>query len=127
MKLFLNILFILLAVATVTICAVKPDMHKTVMVYDSAYVVTPQKEVETEKQVIPIMEKPAEVQPVKVEVQTVTEPVKQVKSTSSVAKTVTKTTPKPVSQTQKTVVKTVTKPAVKTETKPARERSRPIA
>ena len=57
MKLILQILFILTIVATVSICAIQPDMHKNVIVYDSAYTIVPEDEVKTETQEIPIMEK----------------------------------------------------------------------
>ena len=58
MKIILNILLILVFLATVSICFTKPDLHKTVLVYDSAYVVTPQEEVNKKTETVPLMEKP---------------------------------------------------------------------
>ncbi len=101
MKIILNILLIALVVATAAICITKPDMHKTLVVYDSAYTIVPEKKVEIEKEVIPIMERPAQQKP---EVKTIDKAVRQVVQTP--VKTV---------QPQKTVVKqTVHKPQVQT-------------
>ena len=58
MKIILNLLLILVIISTVSICFTKPDLHKTVLVYDSAYIVTPQEEIKTEVETVPIMEKP---------------------------------------------------------------------
>ena len=37
MRVILNIILILIVVSTISICAVKPNMHKNIIVYDSAY------------------------------------------------------------------------------------------
>ena len=111
MKLFLQILLILLVVSTVSICVSKPDMHKTLMVYDSAYTLVPEKQVEVEKEDIPIMEKPAE--PVKEVKKVEQQTVSTTKNTSAVTKPV--TTKKTQTAPQK-VVKTETKPIVQTNT-----------
>ncbi len=58
MKIILNLLLILVIISTVSICLTKPDLHKTVLVYDSAYIVMPQEEIKTETESIPLMEKP---------------------------------------------------------------------
>lgn len=56
MKFILNILLILLVVSTIFVCTAKPDMHKTVMVYDSAYKLVHENITESEKKEIPVME-----------------------------------------------------------------------
>ena len=48
MKFILQIILILLIVTTISICAIKPDMHKNVMVYDSAYTPIAEEDVKTE-------------------------------------------------------------------------------
>ena len=126
MRLILQILLILLIVSTVSICVTKPNLHKNIIVYDSAYTLVTEDEVKTETKDIPIMEveiKPVEKttvvekkveptvtttkkQPTNVEKQTVTKP----KQTTTVKQTVTK----PQTQTiTKPVITTVQKPAVK--------------
>ena len=52
------IIFILLLalISSVCICVMKPKMHKTVMVYNTEYVITPAEEQELEKEKIPVME-----------------------------------------------------------------------
>ena len=135
MKQILTLLLILLIVSTLSICALKPDMHKTVFVYDSAYTIVPDEQVKVEEKTIPIMEKPVEPKVVKVTVETpktvevkqtkVQQPVKtqqkqtvkqqtvkqqQQKTQMSQTKTVT-TEQKPFSN--KTETKIVEKPVVK--------------
>ena len=48
MRLTLQILLILLIVSTFSICAIQPDLHKNVIVYDSDYTLVPEQEVTTE-------------------------------------------------------------------------------
>ena len=141
MRVIFQILLILLVVLTFGICIIKPEMHKTVFVYNSDYKLINNEQTTVETKEIPLMEKPAE--PVqtttKVEqkvvstpVQTKTQQVKTVeKKTAQQAKPVTKTTqtnttPKTVktatTQTQpvqkQVKTETQTTPAVKqTETK----------
>ena len=118
MKLILNILLILVIISTISICAIQPEMHKNVIVYDSSYTLVTEQEVKTEIKNVPVMEMP--VKPV----QTITT-VKQ--NVTPITNETTKTqvnTQKP--KTTKTVQKsTINKPAttqipvtkhVKTET-----------
>ena len=115
MKLILQILLILIIVATFSICAIKPDLHKNVIVYDSAYTLVSEEEVKTETKDIPVMEMPsAPVQKTTVVEKEVT-PVTQTKKVqiNNVQKQQ-QTEPK---QLQK-VAQTVTKPKVQTEAKP---------
>ena len=56
MKNFILAILILLVVSTLSICAIKPDMHKTVIVYNSEYTLIPEEVKTVEKEVIPIME-----------------------------------------------------------------------
>lgn len=87
MRILIQILLILLVVSTVSICAIKPEMHKSVIVYNSDYTLVPEEVTVVEKQEIPIMEAP--VQPVqktvkvetKVENPQTTTKVQQVKTT----------------------------------------------
>ena len=58
MRILIQILLILLAVSTISICAIKPDMHKYVMVYNSDYMLVPEEVKMVEKEEIPIMEVP---------------------------------------------------------------------
>ena len=52
----LQILLILAVISTLCICIMKPQMHKSVLVYNSDYIVTPVQETETEVQQVPVME-----------------------------------------------------------------------
>ncbi len=62
-KLIIQILIILAAISTICICAIKPKMHKPVMVYNSDIeVVTDYSSVKIEENNIPIMVQNAEVQ-----------------------------------------------------------------
>ena len=58
MKNFILAILILLIVSTISICAIKPDMHKTVIVYNSDYTLVPEEVKTIEKEEIPIMEIP---------------------------------------------------------------------
>ena len=115
MKLILQILLILLIVATISICAIHPDLHKNVIVYDSNYTLVSEEEVKTETKEIPVMEMPAKPVQTTVKVEQKVEPtVKTTKVQSANVKQNTQTKPK-----QTTVVKqTNTKPAVQQTVKP---------
>ena len=123
MRLILQILLILLIVSTVSICVIKPDLHKNVIVYDSAYTLVTEDEVKTETKDIPVMEvavKPVEKTTVvekKVEPKTET---KKIQTTNVARQTVTK--PKQTTTVKRAVTKpqtqTVTKPVTKTVQKP---------
>ena len=60
MRLILQILLIMLVVSTLSICTIKPKMHKSVIVYDSSYTLVPEKVSEVETKEIPVMEKSVE-------------------------------------------------------------------
>ena len=51
-----QILLMLAIISTLCICIMKPQMHKSVLVYNSDYIITPSQEVETETQQVPVME-----------------------------------------------------------------------
>ena len=115
MRLVLQTLLILIIIATFSICAIQPDMHKNVIVYDSAYTLVPEQEVKTETKNIPVMETPATpVQKTTVAEKKV-EPVTQTKKVQEVnVKKETKTAPKQTT----TVKQNVTQPKTQTVTKP---------
>lgn len=97
MRLILQALFIIVLLSTFSICAIKPDMHKTVFVYDSAYTLVPENKTEVETTTIPIAEMPV---------------IKE-ETVSQKAQTV-KTIEKPVQQTKIIKEQTVSKPKVQT-------------
>ena len=115
MRLILQILLILLILSTVSICVTKPDLHKNIIVYDSAYTLVTEEEVKTDTKDIPVME--VDIKPVekttfvekKVEPKTTTTK----KQTTNTAK---QTVTKPKQTT--TVKQIVTKPQTQTVTKP---------
>jgi len=115
MKLILQILLIFLIVSTVSICTMKPELHKNIIVYDSAYTLVTEDEVKTETKEIPVME--VAVKPV--EKTTVVEKKVEPKVTTSKKQTTNvkqQTVTKPKQTT--TVKQTVTKPQTQTVTKP---------
>lgn len=116
MKLLIQIIAILVVISTVSICALKPEMHKSVLVYNSDYKLVPNEEIKTEKQEIPVMEMPVtpKVETIKQEVQTISVP----KTQKAIQQTVQK--PHTQTKTQTTVKvqpKTTTQMPVKTEVK----------
>lgn len=76
MKTFIQIIVIFLLVSTLCICAIKPEMHKSVLVYNSDYKLVTENDVQVEAEQIPIMEVivQPQVQTVKQNVETVTQP-----------------------------------------------------
>ena len=123
MKLILHTLLILLIIATISICAIQPDLHKNVILYDSAYTLVSEEDVKTETREVPIMEMPAKPVEKTVTVEKKVEPVVQTKKTqTSTAKQQTKTLPKQTAVTTKTTVKpqtqTITKPVTTKVEKP---------
>ncbi len=54
-KLFLQILLIMAIITTACICIMKPQMHKSVLVYNSDYQLVPKQEVVTEQKTLPTM------------------------------------------------------------------------
>ena len=123
MRLVLNVLLIFVIVATISICAIQPDMHKNVIVYDSDYTLVTEDEVKTETKDIPVMEMPAKPVEKTTVVEKKVEPVvKTSKTQTTNVKQQTKTTPKQTTTAKQTVAKpqtqTVTKPVTTTVTKP---------
>jgi len=123
MKLVLQILLILIIVATFSICAIKPDLHKNVIVYDSDYTLVTEDVVKSETKDVPVMEMPAKPVEKNTVVEKKVEPVvKTSKTQTTNVKQQTKTTPKQSATTKQTVTKpqtkTVTKPVTTTVTKP---------
>jgi len=116
MKLLIQIIAILVVFSTISICVLKPEMHKTVLVYNSDYKLIPNEEVKTETQEIPVMEMPAKpvVESVKKEIQTTSVP-----KTQTVVKKIVQTPQKQVNTgtTTHNKQKTTTKPTVKQEQK----------
>lgn len=114
MKLILQILLILLIVSTFSICAIQPELHKNVIVYDSDYTLVTEDEVKTETKEIPVMEMPAKPIEKTVKIEQKVEPV--VKTTKlnqeTKVKQQTQSAPK-----QTTVKQTVTKPKTQTASK----------
>ena len=112
-------------VATFSICAIQPEMHKNVIVYDSDYTLVPEQEVTTETKDIPVMEMPAKPIETVTKIETKTEPVAQTRKTQEVnVKKQTQTTPKKQTTTVKQTVtqpktQTVAKPVTTAVTKPA--------
>ena len=126
MKLILQILLILLILATISVCFIQPDLHKNIIVYDSSYTLVTEEEVKTEIKEIPVMEKPAKPVQSVVKVETKVTPVKTTAKTKSVnTQKQTKVTPKQTQTKQQTTKsapqKTVTKPETTSiiKTKPA--------
>lgn len=115
MKLVLQTLLILIIVATFSICAIQPDMHKNVIVYDSDYTLVTEQEVKTETKEVPVMEVPAKPVEKTTVVEKKVEPVIQTKKAQgvNVSKQIKTTTPQKV-----TTTKTNTKPQTQTVTKP---------
>ena len=123
MKLVLQILLVLIIISTISICVLKPELHKNVIVYDSAYTLVAEEQVKTEIKDVPVMEMPAK----PIEKTTVVE--KNVEPITSIAKTQSKnvqnkvvTKPKQTVSTRQTVVKpqiqTVQKQVKSTPQKP---------
>ena len=71
-KLILQILLVIAIISTICICITKPAMHKSVLVYDSGYTITPEEKVTYEEEIIPIMTQPPQTEEVKM---TVTEKI----------------------------------------------------
>ena len=115
MKLILQLLLIILIVSTISICVTKPDLHKNVIVYDSAYTLVTEEQVKTETKDVPVMEMPAKPVEKTTVVEKKVEPkVTTYKSQTPVVKTQTVTKPKQTT----TVKQSVAKPQVQTVTKP---------
>lgn len=118
MRLILQILLILIVVSTISICTVKPDMHKNVIVYDSAYKLVEETVAETKKEEIPIMEMPVKPVEVTTSVEKRVEPQRVETKKQEVKQVQTYTTPKVSTTTQpKTTTKTQTTVQKKQETK----------
>lgn len=115
MKIILQLLLILVIVATFSICAIKPELHKNIIVYDSAYTLVTEEEVKTETKEIPVMEMPSKPVEKTTVIEKKVEPkVTTYKTETPIVKTQTVTKPKQTA----TVKQTVTKPQTKTVTRP---------
>ena len=112
MKLILQIFFIILIVSTLCICTIKPQMHKTVIVYNSDYTIVPEEIKTVEKEEIPIMEIPAKPKQITTKIETKVYKSPVTTKTQSVKKVETKQPVKKVrtKQAEKTVTpkKTIT-------------------
>ena len=69
-KLFLNILLVLTIIFTICICVIKPQMHKSVLVYNSDFEIVMNDDVETYTQDLPTMELTTSTKPQAVKVVT---------------------------------------------------------
>lgn len=115
MRLILQTLLILIIIATFSICAIQPDMHKNVIVYDSDYTLVTEEEVKTETKDIPIVDVPAKpIEKTTVVEKNLTPVTTTAKVQTNNVKKETQTTPKQTVTTKQTI----TKPQTKTESKP---------
>ena len=64
LKLILQILLVMAIISTVCICITKPTMHKSVLVYDSKYTITPEEVTVVEETEIPVMLQPPQTETV---------------------------------------------------------------
>lgn len=125
MKLILQIILILVIVSTLCICAIKPEMHKSVLVYNSDYKLVPEEEVQVEKEEIPVMEMSVtpKTETLKKEIQTVAVPATQKVVQQTIQKPKTQTVAQNVVKTQpKTTVQTPVKYEVSTVAKPSEKK-----
>lgn len=83
-KLIFSIIIILTLITTAFICVTKPQMHKSVLVYNSDYTITLDEEKKVEQKTIPILEKPIEVK----QIETKTENNIEIQNTKFEPKTV---------------------------------------
>ena len=136
-KLFLQILLILAIISTVCICTTKPKMHKTLMVYNSDFIVKPESVVDVEVTNIPVVEKvsttpevnvqsvdlQAEVKNFDVDFQTTS--VKQPAIQNKVVKTVSQT--KVLNEGKKIVNQNVVAKSIPVQTKTTKVVSNPVS
>ena len=123
MKLVLQILLILIIISTISICLTKPDLHKNIIVYDSAYTLVTEEQVKTETKDIPVMEMPAKPIEKTTVVENKVEPkITTTKTSSNKIQTKVMTKPNQMVSTKQTVVKpqtqTIQKPVTTTIPKP---------
>ncbi len=123
MRLLLNVLLILVIVATVLICTVQPDLHKNLIVYDSDYTLVTEQEVTTETKDVPVMEMPAKPVEKTTVVEKIVEPVVTTSKTQTTSlKQQTKTTPKQTTSSKQAVIK----PQTQTVSKPVTTLQKPL-
>lgn len=124
-KLFLQILLILAIITTLCICIMKPQMHKSVMVYNSEYQLVPKQQVVVEEKTLPTM--PTEPEQKIIEQKVIEQPQVQTvnlepkvihifKEATITPKVETKKTENKVATPQKVTMTTSTKPQVQTTT-----------
>lgn len=123
MKFILHIVLILTIVATISICAIQPGMHKNVIVYDSDYTLVTEQEVQKETKEVPVMEMPAKPVEKTTVVEKKVEPVVTTsKKQTTNAQRQSVNTPKQTTTTKQSITKpqtqTVAKPVTTTVTKP---------
>lgn len=66
LKIMLQILLVLAIISTVCICITKPVMHKSVLVYDSGYIIEPKEVTKVEETEMPLMTQPPQQQTVQI-------------------------------------------------------------
>ena len=102
MRLILQSLLILIIIATISICAIQPDLHKNVIVYDSSYTLVSEEDVKIETKDIPIMEMTVKTTPVTTKVEQKVTPSQTVKKNQNyVSKQQTLKTSKTITTEQK--------------------------
>jgi len=117
MRLILQILLILLVVSTISICATKPNMHKNVIVYDSAYKLVQENEVTTETEEVPIMEMPAKPVQTTIRAEKVIEPIKTETKAQQLKQVQVKTQPKTITEQRQQVTTKKREPVKVQQTK----------
>ena len=119
MRILIQILLILLVISTVSICAIKPDMHKSVIVYNSDYTLVPEEVKVVEKEEIPIMEIPVKPQQTTTKVETKVErPQTTVKKTNQTKTSAKNMTTQPTVNKSQTTANTKTVQKTEVVTKP---------
>ena len=124
MRLILQILLILTIVFTISICAIKPELHKNVIVYDSAYTLVSEQDIKTETKDIPVIEMPTKPVQTAVKIESKTEPAVKTTKTNKVVyeKPKTQNVPSKITTVKQTVAQpqkqTLSKPVTTTVQKP---------
>ncbi len=118
MKLVLQLILVILIISTISVCMFRPELHKNIVVYDSAYTLVPEQEVKTESKDIPVMEIKKEPVQKTVTVEQKVEPVQKITSKQELKKiqTLPATTTKTL--TTKTQNKTTIDKQIQTTSKP---------
>lgn len=133
LKIMLQILLVMAIISTVCICITKPTMHKSVLVYDSGYIIEPKEVTKVEETEIPIMTQPPQQETVQMTAnekidQQITEQQNRIlqyiesdsKPVTSTRVTKTDIEPKTVQTSKNTVKNTSNKKAYEVQTEPIR-------